>query len=617
MRYPVFEYDWRWNLSAPPADLWPLASDTDRFNEDTGLPPVEDARAPGEELASGRRRLRFSVAGMAVEWVELPFEWVQPRSFGVVRRYSRGPLDEMRVRAELSPDSDGGTDLRYQVTVRPSNLFGLVAVPLGIGLASRSRFGRAFREYAELARQSAPDMAGAEDRRRRPGVRERHGRKLVERGVGEEVAAPLVGYVLDADARALQRIRPYALAELWDRERRAVLSACLHATRTGLLDLHWDILCPLCRGAKERRTALRDLSTGTVHCDTCLIDFSVDLDRAVEVTFRPTPSVRDIEEADYCVAGPQITPHVAAQLLLKPGEERTVRPEMDGGRHRMRSLDATAAALLTVDENGAAEARLRYGRGGWSAEPDRIRIGATLTVENASGEEALAVLERTAWTDTAATAAEVTALQEFRDLFSAEVLATGEFLSVGSLGVLFTDLKASTRMYERMGDAPAYGRVREHFSVLREAISPEAGSVVKTIGDAVMAVFRSRAGAVRALIRAQRALEAPAEAGPPLVLKAGLHFGPCLTVTMNERLDYFGTTVNIASRLTDLSQGGDVVTTDAVVDDPEVRELLEERGFTVRPVEAVLPGLESATPSLHRLIPTPGLGPDGTSGGAT
>jgi len=72
VRLPAFEYDWSWTLPVSPEALWPLASDTDRFNEDTGLPPVEDARDPGEELPSGRRRLRFSVAGLTVEWEELP-----------------------------------------------------------------------------------------------------------------------------------------------------------------------------------------------------------------------------------------------------------------------------------------------------------------------------------------------------------------------------------------------------------------------------------------------------------------------------------------------------------------------------------------------------------------
>jgi class 3 adenylate cyclase len=93
-----------------------------------------------------------------------------------------------------------------------------------------------------------------------------------------------------------------------------------------------------------------------------------------------------------------------------------------------------------------------------------------------------------------ATAAEVTALQMFRDLFAAEALRSGEQISVGTLTVLFTDLKNSTRLYREIGDATAFGRVMNHFDVLKQVIAEEDGAMVKTIGDAVMAVFRQPAG---------------------------------------------------------------------------------------------------------------------------
>jgi hypothetical protein len=57
----------------------------------------------------------------------------------------------------------------------------------------------------------------------------------------------------------------------------------------------------------------------------------------------------------------------------------------------------------------------------------------------------------------------VTALQVFRDLFATEALRPGEQISVGTLTVLFTDLKNSTRMYREIGDATAFGHVMNHF----------------------------------------------------------------------------------------------------------------------------------------------------------
>ena len=92
-------------------------------------------------------------------------------------------------------------------------------------------------------------------------------------------------------------------------------------------------------------------------------------------------------------------------------------------------------------------------------------------------------LERTVWSDLASTAADVTALQVFRDLFATEVVRPGEEISIGSVTLMFTDLRDSTRLYRKIGDAPAFGRVREHFEILGKSNAEEGGGIVKTMGD--------------------------------------------------------------------------------------------------------------------------------------
>src|SRR5581483_303141 len=79
--------------------------------------------------------------------------------------------------------------------------------------------------------------------------------------------------------------------------------------------------------------------------------------------------------------------------------------------------------------------------------------------------------------------------QTFRDVFKADNLHADQRLKITSLTFLFTDLKGSTALYERVGDLAAFDLVRAHFSALLEIIAAEKGAVVKTIGDAVMATF--------------------------------------------------------------------------------------------------------------------------------
>jgi class 3 adenylate cyclase len=99
-------------------------------------------------------------------------------------------------------------------------------------------------------------------------------------------------------------------------------------------------------------------------------------------------------------------------------------------------------------------------------------------------------------------------------------------------------------------------------------VSREGGAVVKAMGDAIMAVFPRSVAAVRAMRRAQEAT-----AGKPLALKVGIHTGPCIAVSQNGTLDYFGSTVNLAARLVSLSTGEDLVVSGSVLADPEVAGL--------------------------------------------
>jgi len=249
---------------------------------------------------------------------------------------------------------------------------------------------------------------------------------------------------------------------------------------------------------------------------------------------------------------------------------------------------------LRASSGGAATVTLRATAEGWSDNELEIATDAQITFENSTAEEQLFILERTAWSDEAATAAEVTALQVFRDLFASEALRPGEQISVGTLTVLFTDLKDSTRMYREIGDATAFGRVMNHFDILKQVIAEEDGALVKTIGDAVMAVFRCPAGAVRAMLEVQSRLASPPAGMQPLGLKAGLHTGPCIAVTLNDRLDYFGSTVNMAARLEGQSTADDVVISSVVYSDPQVRELLSDpkQGLSATRFEIALKGFD-------------------------
>ena len=607
MRYPESYYRWEWQLHSTPEQLWPFVADTNRFNRDTGLPAVHQAYR--ETQGNAYQSLWFSRLGVRVEWEEEPFEWVRPYRFGVYRRYRAGPIASMRVLVELTPQAEGGTRLLYQTWIKPRSLLGMIAVPIAMRFFNRRAFATTFRKYDKLATDAGVTGNQSDEVHFAPGGSSRlaaRQRELIEETGEPELVTRLVEAVEKRDDFSMARLRAYEVADEWGVPRRKVLEVCLQATRIGLFDLRWDLLCPLCRGPKESSSTLAEMKKQT-HCDTCNIDFSANFDRSVELTFQANPNIRRVEDRPFCVGGPQLTPHIVAQQLLAPGDRRSVMLVLEPGRYRLRTLELDGGRFLIASPNGAREATLTATNQDWPNDELAVSLRPTLQFENATAAEQLFILERMAWSDQASTAAEVTTLQVFRDLFSNELLRPGEHISVGNLTVLFTDLRDSTKLYREIGDAPAFGRVQDHFKVLREAITEEDGALVKTIGDAVMAVFQRPISALRAVLDAQQRLASPADGTLPFYLKAGMHHGPCIAITMNDRLDYFGSVVNMAARLERLSSGEDVVISDKIRHDPEVAVLLsapDSRLATER-FEANLKGFDENRFHLWRVTYSP------------
>jgi class 3 adenylate cyclase len=207
----------------------------------------------------------------------------------------------------------------------------------------------------------------------------------------------------------------------------------------------------------------------------------------------------------------------------------------------------------------------------------------SIHILNTGSAERYAVIEDRRWAQDALTAHEATTMQAFRDLFADAVLRPGDQVAIGRIAFLFTDIKGSSDLYNRVGDARAYGLVREHYAVLTRAVREHDGAVVKTIGDAVMAAFADPANALEAALairddiaRSNGDAAAGTGAEAAIVVKLGLHVGPCIAVTLNDRLDYFGRTVNLAARLQNESQGGDIVLSQAMAEEPAVAQRLRD-----------------------------------------
>ena len=576
----------------PVPDVWAILSKTDWINRSVGLPPVKyqvRSRTEGGTTVLAQAR----VMGQRLRWLEMPFEWVENEFYTVSRYFENGLFTEAHGGMSFEPLSGGGTrvcvDARFLPRHRAGAWIGqsMVLPKINRDMAASIRHARAFLEGMKPVPLPKLAVAPVTEEALQAGLA-----RLRADGQPASLLGHLERLLREAPDVEVFRLRPLALARRWNQDRWDVVRFFLHATRCGLLDLSWEVLCPNCRSSRQPLTrSLAELEK-SMHCEACQIKFDGEFDKSVELKFAVNPSVRTSPMQTFCLAGPGGKPHIVAQMTLPPGAEKTWRFPQGSAGHQLRSPQVKQT--LALDANSTDQ----LGSARLVCAPEAFQISAredstpsrVLRLFNPNPFPVLVALERKAWDDDILTAAEATNWQEFRDLFSREVISPSQQITVGQQIVLFTDLRGSTAMYCDIGDAPAYSLVREHFAILQEVIRNRHGSIVKTIGDAVMAVFTQLPEAFLAVEEMHRELRraaSPSKESPELLLKSSLHAGPCLAVNANDQLDYFGTTINLAARLVDRCQGGDLTLSDEVFHRPEAAAFLRRQasppeGFEVQ-----------------------------------
>lgn len=445
--------------------------------------------------------------------------------------------------------------------------------------------------------------------------------------------------VRTGDDGALFRVNPVKFAAERGMSEAETIDLFLHATAVGLFAMDWLLLCPLCSCVVDSFGSLRAVDNH-YHCSMCQTDYEAQLDDYIAVTFTVAPAIRRIAFHDpaglpardyvvkYRVTGPHLAGRTPDGLIwgelvdqvtravsyLPSGE--TVRLELTatGGFLLGYDTDSDAGFVIAIAGDPTSEpqaVRLQYLDGRCEPKGGKVRPGpVAIEITNLTARRGLigvgelpADFARCQLTyEPFLTAARLLTTQTFRDLFRAEVIRATEGIGVKDITLLFTDLKGSTALYERVGDLNALALVQRHFERLRDATVRRGGTIIKTIGDAVMAAFQHPTDAVGAALDMLAGVEAlNRDVGERnLILKIGLHKGAAIAVTLNDRLDYFGQTVNVAARVQALADAGEVYFTREVHDAPGVDALLAHSA--VETATARLKGLGQEVP-VFRVTP--------------
>jgi class 3 adenylate cyclase len=449
----------------------------------------------------------------------------------------------------------------------------------------------------------------------------------------DEKVAVAIGRLIDEGLdRHLCRINALAFAARNGFDQEKTIAAFLHAASIGLFDISWNVLCPGCGGVLDTNTTLKTMRQEEYVCSLCAAGYEPTLDEMVEVTFTVSPRIRriaahnpeelppleyfrqvywssgvDLPEEGYTSV---VENFIVETVELPPGEKAILSIQLpeefvvvfEPMTHSVQFLDVKGeptrerqALSVIIDREHLHNQALEMHPGPLRVTFENRTDHRALPSVFIAGEELHRILRKRR---PFLTAKRLLTNQTFRDLYRTDTIEIDQRLKITSLTFLFTDLRGSTELYERVGDLAAFDIVRAHFRVLTDIVAAEAGAVVKTIGDAVMATFPAPDRAVAAALKMRKAMrDLNAERGrEDLLLKIGIHEGPCIAVSMNERQDYFGQTVNIASRVQGLATSQSIFATNAVISDARAAEVLDQAKVTPVSKGAMLRGVASEMP---------------------
>ena len=568
------------HFAKPPEAIWPFVSDSARLWELAGMAPYRfEERVDAQGRV--RRFVRGKVGPFPARWEEDFGEWQENHRLFQTRDYKNGPMRRWEWACELVPE---GAGCRLIVTgmAEPAGLLGFVGKHAGVFQAG---FGKAATGIERIIREnggsalvpgwSVEDLAEPAARQRLDAL----GEELARDPASHTLGPNLIDYLRHAPIVDLRSIRPIALAKLWSAPSGHAVELFLAAARKGIVAMGWELLCPRCRGAKSRVSRLQDLPKGA-HCSSCNIDYERNFSRNVELTFHPEPWIRPLPDGEMCMLGQGSARHIKFQGEVAAQSTKTFELSLAQGPYRFRTVEAGAEADRDIGADGVIPKLVA--RGG-AIFLEGARGANELAIRNETDRRLVFVVENRNWAKDALTGDRVIAMPAFRRLSPEQLLRPGDNAEIGWIAIMFTDLKGSTELYDALGDAPAYNLVRDHFSFLTDRVQHHHGFVVKTVGDAVMAAFSRPDDAVRAALAIQddvasfNTARGGGATATPIVLKLGLHAGPCISVTTGDVLDYFGATVNIAARLEHQCHGGEVVVSEAVAQNAEAAGALADR----------------------------------------
>ncbi|HTL11307.1 MAG TPA: DUF5939 domain-containing protein, partial [Bdellovibrionota bacterium] len=379
------------------------------------------------------------------------------------------------------------------------------------------------------------------------------------------VVSKLESLIRNGEDQELYGINPIAFAAEKGMQENEAIDLFLHATKLRLMEMNWHLICPMCGDQLQSFSSLKTLHSH-LSCNLCQLNTEATLDDFIKVSFTVSHEIRDIafhhperlSPLDYMTQyrlsregrfpdGTRFRDGlrrlIRIAVFLEPGQSESCEIKAKPGFLASHDFLNQRTSMIEVREGAAPQSEVTITFLDDQAKGSVTELAPGTVKVTLKNESKLKGLTFAAWIppadaespvkfDPFLTGKRLFTSQTFRDIFRSEVIGSSEGLAIKDLTLLFTDLKGSTELYERIGDLEAFSLVRQHFDSLAKVINRNSGAIIKTIGDAVMAAFLNPLDATHAAAEMLQEIEGFNRSlrNKEIVLKIGLHKGASIAV---------------------------------------------------------------------------------------
>jgi hypothetical protein len=554
-------------IDCPLALIFKTISNTSLVNKKLKVPAREEI-----EL-DGRLFIKTKFLGLIpTYWEEHPWRWVYGRHIIANREHHIGAMKNEHAIFHFEKgegENQHRVTFYYEVAVKSRVLkFLLENTFNGFG----KKIENVVRELVEIQGKHQTLIKGISEHAHRAS------KKLIKAGISKPMAELMGELIYQADDDEVYRIQLPKLVEAWGYDLDILIDNFLIASNAGFFEICWDVLCPHCKGTRSRNQDLEDLLKIN-HCVPCALTFELNDIDIIDVTFKISPSLREVKNISYCAGEPFKKQHILFQDNFGSGEKRKLEFELPEKLYRLRILGQKENLIFSTSDGQGKEFNWD---GTNSITYDQVGRKINFSLTNGHGKEITYIFESLSLPMFYLSPLKIFNNQKFRRLYKNQKISDGVQLKLPDQIILFTDVVDSTKFYTRVGDKKAYGQINKHFKIIQKHIFSKKGIIIKTIGDCVMATLRS----VEDVIEAAREISQEIEKCQDIefTLRYSVHKGDVIAVNFNTGIDYFGNNVNISAKLQAIANSNELSLSQELYDELQIKNCpisFEKRTYLV------------------------------------